>query len=68
MSQEKVLQLTDLSISFTGKVVLDKINLEVYRGQIIGYIGPNGAGKSTAVKIILGLLDRYRGKVEVFFW
>lgn len=68
MSQEKVLQLTDLSISFTGKVVLDKINLEVYRGQIIGYIGPNGAGKSTTVKIILGLLDRYRGKVEVFFW
>ncbi|MCZ0704322.1 ABC-2 type transport system ATP-binding protein [Natronobacillus azotifigens] len=66
MSQEKVLQITDLSISFTGKVVLDKINLEVYRGQIIGYIGPNGAGKSTTVKIILGLLDRYRGKVEVF--
>src|SRR5699024_5512325 len=46
--------------------VLKGINLQVKRGEIIGYIGPNGAGKSTTVKIILGLLDRYSGEVIVF--
>lgn len=66
LQQEKVLQLSNLTVSFSGKVVLDSIDLEVFRGQIIGYIGPNGAGKSTTVKVILGLLDRYQGKVEVF--
>ncbi|WP_430791272.1 ABC transporter ATP-binding protein [Virgibacillus flavescens] len=49
-----------------GKRVLDAINLDVYQGQVIGYIGPNGAGKSTTVKIMLGLIDNYMGKVEIF--
>ncbi len=38
----------------------------MFEGQIIGYIGPNGAGKSTTVKIMLGLIDGYGGKVELF--
>lgn len=66
MDREKVIKLTDLTINFIGKQVLTGIDLEIEQGQIIGYIGPNGAGKSTTVKIILGLIDRYRGKVEVF--
>jgi ABC-2 type transport system ATP-binding protein len=63
---EKVLALKDLTMSYSGKSVLNGINLDVYRGQIIGYIGPNGAGKSTTLKIILGLVDGYRGTVEIF--
>ncbi|WP_017379049.1 ABC transporter ATP-binding protein [Paenisporosarcina sp. TG-14] len=63
---EKVLALTDLTMSYGGKNVLNGINLEVYQGQIIGYIGPNGARKSTTVKIMLGLIDGYEGKVEIF--
>lgn len=62
---EKILVLKDLSMSFGDHHVLEGINLDVYRGQIIGYIGPNGAGKSTTIKIILGLLDGYSGVVEV---
>ncbi|MDW0113163.1 ABC transporter ATP-binding protein [Sporosarcina saromensis] len=46
--------------------VLNGVNLDVERGQIIGYIGPNGAGKSTTVKIMLGLVQGYRGQVEIF--
>jgi ABC-2 type transport system ATP-binding protein len=45
--------------------VLKGINLEVSSGKIIGYIGPNGAGKSTTVKIICGLIDSFKGNVEV---
>ncbi|WP_067839068.1 ABC transporter ATP-binding protein [Amphibacillus sediminis] len=66
MSDEIILELRDLSISFAGKQVLDRINLKVKKGQIIGYIGPNGAGKSTTVKIILGLIEQYQGDVIVF--
>jgi len=66
MSDETILELTNLSMSFGSLQVLNQINLPVKRGEIIGYIGPNGAGKSTTVKIILGLLDKYQGDVFVF--
>ncbi|MFF2753945.1 ABC transporter ATP-binding protein [Psychrobacillus sp. NPDC058041] len=66
MSTEKVLSLIDVSKSYGNKRVLKGVNLEVFKGQIIGYIGPNGAGKSTTVKLMLGLLNDYSGKVEIF--
>jgi ABC-2 type transport system ATP-binding protein len=64
--REKMLSLTGLTMKYGVKTVLNEVNLDVYRGQIIGYIGPNGAGKSTTVKIMLGLIDGYQGKVEIF--
>ncbi|MET1015010.1 MAG: ABC transporter ATP-binding protein [Paenisporosarcina sp.] len=64
--KEKVLSITNLTMSYGSKQVLNGINLEVHQGEIIGYIGPNGAGKSTTVKIMLGLLEGYKGKVEIF--
>ena len=66
MGTEKVLSLTDLSMNYGPKRVLNGVDLEVFKGQIIGYIGPNGAGKSTTVKIMLGLIDGYEGQVEIF--
>jgi ABC-2 type transport system ATP-binding protein len=63
---EKVLSIRNLTKSYGGHSVLNGVNLEVERGQIIGYIGPNGAGKSTTVKIMLGLVQDYKGKVEIF--
>lgn len=66
---EPIIKLSNLSKTYrNGKEknrVLKGINLEVKPGQIIGYIGPNGAGKSTTVKIICGLLDSFKGDVEV---
>ena len=61
-----VLSIKNLTMSYGGKNVLNNINLEVKKGEIIGYIGPNGAGKSTTVKIMLGLIDDYRGDVVIF--
>src|SRR4051794_36866397 len=66
MNKQKVLSLTDVTMSFGNKQALNGVNLEVYQGQIIGYIGPNGAGKSTTVKIMLGLIEGYKGKIEIF--
>lgn len=64
--EEKVLSLRDVTMTYGTKTVLNGVNLEVERGQIIGYIGPNGAGKSTTVKIMLGLIKDYKGQVEIF--
>ncbi len=54
-----------LSKYYGTNQVLKDIDLDIYPGQIIGYIGPNGAGKSTTVKILLNIIDRYRGSVKV---
>ena len=65
-SRESIISIKDLEMSYGSKKVLKGINLEVTKGQIIGYIGPNGAGKSTTVKILLGLVEGYTGSVSVF--
>ncbi|MGH4121208.1 ABC transporter ATP-binding protein [Clostridium sp.] len=62
---ESIISIVDLQMSYGSKRVLNGINLEIPRGQIIGYIGTNGAGKSTTIKIMLGILDGYQGKVEI---
>lgn len=64
--QDVILRLEDVKMYFGHKQVLNGINLTVGKGQIIGYIGPNGAGKSTTVKLMLGLVEGYEGKIEIF--
>lgn len=66
MEKEVVLKIKNLRKSYLNKEVLKGIDLEIHKGEIIGYIGPNGAGKSTTVKIILGLIDNYEGNIEIF--
>ncbi|NMM63681.1 ABC transporter ATP-binding protein [Clostridium sp. P21] len=63
--KEIAISIRNLKMNYGEKEVLKGINLDVYKGQIIGYIGPNGAGKSTTVKIMLGLLEGYTGQIEV---
>ena len=46
-------------------VALDRLDLEVARGECFGLLGPNGAGKTTTLEIIEGLLDATSGDVEV---
>ncbi|HEY2713483.1 MAG TPA: ABC transporter ATP-binding protein [Chthoniobacterales bacterium] len=49
---------------FGGTVALDRIDLHVEEGHILGLIGPNGAGKTTALNAILGLTS-YEGQLKV---
>lgn len=59
---EPIITIRNLSKSYGSKKVLKDINLDIHKGEIIGYIGPNGAGKSTTVKIMLGLVGEYSGE------
>ncbi len=56
----------DLSKTFGKTQALVDLNLEVPRGEVIGYLGPNGAGKTTTIRLVLGLIDATRGRAEVF--
>ncbi|GFZ29900.1 MULTISPECIES: ABC transporter ATP-binding protein [Clostridium] len=65
MNDNITVELKNLCMSYGYKEVLKGINLEVHKGEIIGYIGTNGAGKSTTIKIILGIVEGYTGEVKV---
>jgi ABC-2 type transport system ATP-binding protein len=63
---EPIISIQDLRMSYGAEDVLKGINIDIYKGQIIGYIGTNGAGKSTTVKILLGILNNFRGTIKIF--
>ena len=62
---ESIITIRNLSKNYGTHQVLKNINLDIPKGQIIGYIGPNGAGKSTTVKIMLGLVGEYSGDIHI---
>jgi branched-chain amino acid transport system ATP-binding protein len=58
-----VLRTEDLTIRFGGLTALNKINLDVRRGEIRAVIGPNGAGKSTFFNCVTGVLRPTSGRI-----
>jgi ABC-2 type transport system ATP-binding protein len=54
--------------SESGKRIraVDGLNLQVRRGEVVGFIGPNGAGKSTTIKILMGFRKQTSGSVRIF--
>jgi len=59
------LRLHELSRSFGDVKAVDRLSLEVRRGEIFGFLGPNGAGKTTTIRMMCGLLRPDGGRVEV---
>lgn len=61
-----VLQIKNLQKEFKDTQVVNLSSLSVQQGEIYGFLGPNGAGKTTTMKMILSLISRTAGDIEVF--
>ena len=61
--KETILELRNLSVHYGNIAAVQKLNLTVYRGEIVTLIGSNGAGKSTTLRTISGLLRPVSGEV-----
>ncbi|WFE52752.1 ABC transporter ATP-binding protein [Micromonospora sp. WMMD1155] len=58
-----LLEVDDVTLRFGGVVALDKINFQIYEGEILGLIGPNGAGKTTSFNVMTGVYKPTSGAV-----
>ncbi|HEY3316460.1 MAG TPA: ABC transporter ATP-binding protein [Bacillota bacterium] len=63
---ELTAQVVGLSKSFGRVRAIDRLDLEVPRGQTFGLIGPNGSGKTTLIRILAGLVSPTSGEARVF--
>ena len=57
------LEVRNISKSFAGRKVLNKVSFDVSRGEKIAVIGPNGIGKSTLLKILVSKLEADQGSI-----
>lgn len=62
---EPLIELKGVSKSFGNNIILDKVDLTIYRGEALGIIGPSGTGKSTILRIIAGLTAPDEGEIYV---
>lgn len=62
---ENVIEVKDLSFSYTKVPFISDINFRVREGEIFGFLGPSGAGKSTLQKILTGLCTSYSGSAKI---
>lgn len=62
---EKLIVTNGITKSFSGKKVLNGINISVVKGSIFGLLGPSGAGKTTLIKILIGQLTADSGSSHI---
>jgi ABC-2 type transport system ATP-binding protein len=65
MSNDVVIQASDLTKCYGELLALDHINFKVEKGEIFGFLGPNGAGKTTTIRMLTGLSRPTDGKAFV---
>ncbi len=59
------LKMENITKRFPGILVLNKVNLEVHKGEVLALVGENGAGKTTLMNILMGLYQSDEGSIEI---
>jgi ABC-2 type transport system ATP-binding protein len=62
---EWAVETSDLVKTFGEFIAVDRVSLQVNKGEIFGFLGPNGAGKSTTIRMLCGLITPTSGKALV---
>jgi phospholipid/cholesterol/gamma-HCH transport system ATP-binding protein len=63
---EVVIRVRGLDVGFDGRLVIAGLDLDVRRGEVLGFVGASGAGKSVFARAVLGLLPKRAGTIEVY--
>jgi phospholipid/cholesterol/gamma-HCH transport system ATP-binding protein len=63
--RETEISVRGLEVGFGEKLVMQGLDLDIRRGEVLGFVGASGAGKSVLTRAILGLLPRRAGSIEV---
>ena len=61
----QIANFNEVSLSYGERKILDKINFDIYPGEILGLLGPNGVGKSTLFNLLIGLLKPDSGNIFI---
>jgi len=59
------IKVRGLTVRFGANTVLDNLDLDVRKGEVLGFVGPSGSGKSVLMRTIIGLVPHERGRIEV---
>ena len=62
---EVLIKIRDLRVGFGTHIVLDKLDLDIYSGEILGFVGASGSGKSVLLRSILDLNKKQNGSIEI---
>jgi ABC-2 type transport system ATP-binding protein len=65
ITQEPVVRMRDVSKRIGGKTLIDRLTLDIPRGQVYGFLGPNGAGKTTTIRMMVGLMAISEGDILI---
>ena len=65
LSAQPVVETVELTKTYDGTTVVDKLNLHIEEGEIFGFLGPNGAGKTTTILMLLGLTEPTSGVARI---
>jgi len=60
-----IAELSNVTLAYNKRQILDGLNLKLNSGEIVGLLGPNGAGKSTIFSLLIGLIKPNFGKILI---
>ena len=64
--REAIIRVRGLEVGFGERTIMKDLDLDVYRGEILGFVGASGTGKSVLTRAVLGLIPKRAGTIEVF--
>ena len=66
MTEAPAIRVRGITVGFGEKIILNQLDLDVQRGEVLGFVGGSGTGKSVLTRTILGLVRQRAGSIEVF--
>lgn len=63
--RDVVIRGRGITVGFEDRLILENLDIDVYRGEILGIVGASGTGKSVLLRTILGLQAKQSGSVEI---